>query len=142
MQKVPFKAAHAARINIQPAQAWMGDMLREPDMASLEQPHAYTLLDGDNPLICAGAVKLWEGRAYIWSFLSTDFTPRKFVAMHTFAKDWIATLPFERLEAAVEDSFKAGHRWVEVLGFVRETPGVMRKFMSGRDFVLYARVKE
>lgn len=141
MRKVPFKAEHARRMNIQPAQTWMARALCGPGMATLEQPHAYTLLDGDNPLICAGVVELWEERAYVWSFLSADFTPAKFRRMHTFAREWIEWLPFDRLEAAVEDSFEAGHRWVETLGFERETPGAMRKFMGGRDFVLYAKVR-
>ncbi|MBS4046571.1 MAG: hypothetical protein KG075_09545 [Alphaproteobacteria bacterium] len=142
MQTVPFKAAHAARLRIQSAQAWMGDMLCAPDMATLEQPHATTILDGDTVLLCAGAIELWPGRAYIWSVLSAEFTPRKFLRMQTIAKDWVANLPFDRIEAAVEASFEAGHRWVISLGFTRETEDVMRKFMDGRDFVLYARVKE
>jgi hypothetical protein len=47
---------------------------------------------------------------------------------------------FKRIEAFVDANFAEGHRWIQMLGFVRE--GYMRSFSpNGNDAVLYARIR-
>lgn len=142
MQPVPFKARHLLRMSIQPHQRDAIATLTEPELQALETPNTGTLLDDlGEPLVCCGAVQMWRDRAYVWCFLSERITARNFRQVHTWARAFLAELPYRRVEAAVAVDFEAGHRWLRSLGFAPEA-ALMRAFDPvGRDHSLYALVK-
>lgn len=139
---VPFEAEHLARMQVQAAQAWLSGTVSMRDLKGLEGRHASTLMQDGRPLVCAGAVEYWPGRALVWSFLSEKADRRLFVQVHAEAKRFLDGLPFRRLEAAVDVGFEAGHRWMRALGFQVEAP-LQRCFQpNGGDSVGYVRIKE
>lgn len=141
MYLVPFRSEHVVGMRLQEAQRPLSDVITPDGLRELEGRFSVTLMLDGRPVVSAGAVEIWPGRAYVWSFLSDDVPRKSFIELQGFAKQFIEGLPFRRLEAAVECSFKAGHRWVRSLGFVEEAP-LMKAFQAdGRDATLYARVK-
>lgn len=140
MEVVPFKAEHMRRMALQKAQegnlAWMA-----PDHLEImeELPQAFTLLDGDEVLVCAGVVEYWPGRGTCWTFLSGSIGKR-FLKAHHLVKDALATFDYRRLECEVDCRFEQGHRWVKSLGFEREVERARCYFPDGSDATLYAKV--
>jgi len=56
------------------------------------------------------------------------------------ARRFYEVCPLRRIEAEVACEHEQGRRWVEMLGFERE--GRMRSYWAGKDFDLYARVRD
>ena len=110
-------------------------------MRTLESPWATTLVADGRPILSGGAIPLWMGRAYLWSFLSDKVTRRNFVEVTSFVRRFLNGLPFKRVEASVECDHEAGHRWVRALGFELEAPRMRAFQVDGRDCALYARVR-
>jgi hypothetical protein len=141
MYLVPFRSEHVAGMRLQTAQQGMSEFIKPDSLRELEGKHSVTLMLDGRPIASAGAVEIWSGRAYIWSFLSDDIPRKSFIEVNALAKQFVDGLPFRRLEAAVECGFEQGHRWVRCHGFFEEAP-VMKAFQAdGRDATLYARVK-
>ena len=139
--RVPFEARHFAQMQVQDEQAGLLRAALVADLKALEGPYASTLMQDGLPLACAGAVPYWKGRAYVWSFLSVAVDWRTFPLVHTAAKDFLAGLPFRRLEASVVIGFENGHRWLKALGFEVEAP-LQRKFLEdGQDTVGYVLIR-
>ena len=134
---VPFAAEHYTQMDVQHAQAIMRDIVSIDGLRGLECPYASTLMQDGLPLACAGAAKYWEGRALLWSFLSSRVDARNFRQVHAAAHQFLSGLPYRRLEASVEIGFEAGHRWLRLLGFKVETPLLRRFGCDGSDHVGY-----
>lgn len=140
MEVVPFKAEHMRRLSLQKAQEgnleWMA-----PDHLDLMEalPHAFTLLDGDEVLVCAGVVEFWTGRAACWTFLSGNIGKR-FLKAHHLVKAALETFDYRRLECEVDCRFEAGHRWVKALGFKCEIEMAHGYFPDGSAATIYAKV--
>ena len=118
--------------------------LAEVNPASLQSPYGYawTAWAGDSPIICAGIIEVWEGRAYAWALLSQD-AGEYMLAMTREIRSRLSALPFRRVEMAVAAGFSAGCRWAKLLGFECETPSPMRGYLpNGGSAWLYARVSD
>lgn len=88
----------------------------------------------------AGVIPHWNGRAVAWAFVGFDAGPYM-VRITREVKRFLATSGLRRVEASVRADFPAAVRWVEMLGFHRETPEPMRGYgPSGESCYLYARV--
>jgi hypothetical protein len=132
MYPVPFRAEHLRRMDLQAAQMSFAADVVHPAMALLEGPHSHTVMHGGAPVVCAGALPLSEERgALVWSFLGTGVTAHNFREVHGWAKQFIAGLPFRRIEATAAIDFACGRRWMRLLGF--------EEFDRGAVDVLYAR---
>lgn len=139
---VPYRPAHVLALRIQPAQASIAQYLTDDVLDGMRGPHSFTFMDGDESLACVGVTKIWDNRAFLWSIISADIGPRRFLAASLHARRFLDVVPFRRIEAAVEMGFAEGHRWARLMGFKNETPQGMEAFlMDGTDCALYARVK-
>ncbi len=126
---------HLQRLTLQPAQAHIGldgfDVLCEFE--------AFTGLDGDEVLGCAGLIPQGNHRALLWALVG-NVGPRRFVAVHKAVLHFLSMCSHARLETWVDDGFEQGIRWAGMLGFVPE--GLMKKHRpDGGDAWLYARVQ-
>lgn len=136
---VTFRPDHLARMRAQSAQ-----MAEVTHPEALAQPfgRAWTALDGDEPIACAGVVEVWEGRAYAWALLS-EHAPPHLLTLTRVIRSRLAALPYRRVEMAVDAGFDAGCRWARMLGFRLETPEPMRAYLpNGREAWLYARTQD
>lgn len=137
----PYKAEHLLAIRLQPAQEHVAHLLTPELAKGLERCDAYTVKLADEVVMCAGAIKVWQGRYLVWSYISS-LAGCNFIAIHRAVKKYLKSLDAERIEATVDCDFDAGHRWVALLGFEKEAER-MRKYRSdGGDCSLYARVKK
>lgn len=137
---VPFKAEHLGKIALQSAQLSMSDHLMNPDYAKmLEGTYAYSLIEGDEVLCCAGLMQVWEGRSLGWALVSHK-AGKHFMEIHRNVAAAIRMCPDRRVEIAVDSEFPEGKRWAKMLGL--EFEGTMRGYgIDGRSHDLYARVK-
>lgn len=124
------------------AQLAQRDEFEHPEAMTMAFGHAWTALDGEEPIACAGVVEVWQGRAYAWALLS-EHAGRHMLALTREIRSRLSRLPFRRVEMAVDAGFDAGARWALMLGFRLETPEPMRGYLPhGRSAFLFARVTE
>lgn len=134
---VPFDPSHLRGIKVQPAQE--EEFSIQSEAISAMYGAAWTALDGNRVMACAGIMPIWNGRHYLWGLLSAD------AGVHMVGLTRAALRELRRIKGRVEmyvdEGFEPGMRWAEMLGFELETPQPMRGYLpSGRGAYLYARV--
>lgn len=98
------------------------------------------LFDG-RPVLAAGLVEFWPGRAYAWALLSADAGPLLLPLTRAIRSE-LDRVPCRRVEMAVDAEFPQAIRWAQLLGFECETPEPMRRYTpDGRSAYLFARVR-
>ena len=109
---------------------------------SLESSYAYSLIDGNKILCCAGIIDIWDGRAMAWALVGKD-AGKCFFEIHKNVSAALRLHPAKRVEMAVHVDFKQAHRWAKMLGMTCETPDtVMKSYLpDSSDCKLYARIK-
>jgi len=138
---VPFKAEHLDRFQHQDAELINFDFMTETDFKLWETGDAYTAIEGDEVLCCAGVHRLWPGRGVAWACLSKK-AGKHMAAITRAVKRGLDLFEYDRIEAVVSSEFPQGHRWIRMLGFELETPkGMDKYFPNGDSAMLYARVK-
>jgi len=138
---VPLESWHLLDIEVQEAQRNCDTVLRNETNAKelVRAGPAFTALEGETPVACAGIAGCGGGRFLAWSVISQRGLAR-FGGIHRGVRRFLDIADYRRIEAVVDIEHKKAIRWIEVLGFERE--GVMRKYTeNGRDCYLYARLK-
>lgn len=138
-----FKAAHLAALELQDAQSYFGSQISTPGYAQhLESVGGgFTGLVDGRVVACAGCTEVWQGRAVAWALLSKD-AGRHMMQIHRAVHGYLKAAQFRRIEAWVDEGFGPGERWLEMMGFRRETPEPMRGFRpDGGACFLFARTK-
>lgn len=106
--------------------------------------HSYSIVedkDGKEEVLgCAGVTEYWEGRGEVWAVLRQDLG-MDFVKVHSEVKKFLDAVPIKRLEAVVDDDFRDGQRWVRALGFHVEAPLLKCYGRSGKDCVMFTRIR-
>ena len=112
----------------------------DPEMLAKVSREAWALLDeGGQVVAIIGAVETHSRCAYLWSFMS-ESAGRHAVGLTRFMLRWLPLLDCIRLETTVMKDFRAGHRWMRLLGFKKETTRPMKRWDGVSDFHLYARI--
>lgn len=96
----------------------------------------------DGKLVAIGGhCPVWQGRTILWGYLGADCGPALRVMTREVKRvvNDELLVEFDRIEAYAERNHENGKQWLRMLGFKRE--GVMRKFMLGHDYIMYAKVK-
>lgn len=136
---VPFHVEHLAQLALQPHQAYLASEVLTPGYAeALATGDAFSCFEGDELVMCAGVLPIWEGRGLAWALLSAS-AGRVMLALTRATLRFLKVCRYRRVETHVEVEFAAGHQWMRMLGFERE--GCMRAYSpDGRDCDLYARI--
>jgi hypothetical protein len=139
---VPFSVEHLRAIRLQAAQAGVLETVGDVEAAYIEaSDYAFTAMDGDDVVACAGILKLWEGRGHAWALLSGSIGHR-FVRVHRAVKRAIEISGYRRIEMDVDASHAEAIKWAGMLGFYNETPDGMRGYTTdGRLYYRFARVE-
>lgn len=142
MDIVPFQVEHLKRINLQSSQMDAFVRLGDAEEAYLNaSQYAFTALDGDEVVACAGIVDIWQGRGQAWALMSDSIGVR-FVKVHRAVKRALDLYEHRRVEMIVDADFAEGLKWAELLGFKCETPdGMPGYYNDGRLYKLFARVR-
>lgn len=141
MEVVSFKAKYLRAMVLQDAQQIMSPLTFDDEYCEqlVAAGPAYTILDGDKPVMCAGVAEMWTNRYAAWAWLSKDAGP-KMIGLTRIVDDYLNTRPYRRIEAYVDARFDAGHRWAKMLRF--EYEGLMRSFgTQGQDMAMYSRIQ-
>jgi len=104
---------------------------------------SFTGMCDDQPVVCAGFIEFWPKRAAVWAVIDESVEANIFMAIHRQVSHAIAAYQpnvFRRLEMTVLSSFKKGHTWAKLLGFVRKCE-LERYDHLGRDYTFYDRVR-
>ena len=114
---------------------------RTPEMETvvraLENEFAGTLMEDGRPVAMAGVVPYWNNRVHLWTEINAG-EERK---AHRFAKGFLASLPFKRIETAVMADNKTAQRWAAHMGFRVECAFAPAYFPNGDAAVLYSLVR-
>ena len=144
MRLVPFAAHHLDSIDLQAAQESDGAFCTSSNGAPLVNDMAWTALDGDTVVVCAGIVEAWQGRGIAWALLSRHLSPISFRRIHRWVKralDDAHVRGLWRIETTIDPDFDNAVRWAAALGFRYE--GHMRMYgPDKRDHLLVARIRE
>lgn len=101
--------------------------------------YAFSVLTPEGkPLLCAGLIDCWDGRAQAWAVLDQK-CKEYFLPMHNAVKRFLEVCPVKRIEATVRKDFKAGHRWARLLGFELETETMKHFTPEGDTASMYVR---
>jgi hypothetical protein len=138
---IEYKPAHLQSIDLQEGQAYLSSWVT-PDLAEAlgRSGWAYTGMDGDTPVGCAGVINVWQGRGICWAYLSASLSSHRFLEVHRAVSRFLETCYVQRLEMTVDCDFEQGHRWAEMLGFEMEAERMQAYRPDGGDCALYARV--
>lgn len=95
----------------------------------------------DMPIACAGIARTATHSGMLWSILSPASAPHM-LALTRIARRFLAASCLTRIEATAVAGFDPGCRWLELIGFTKETPKPMRHYSpDGKDHYLYAWVR-
>lgn len=140
IRTVAFDPAHALRIRLQPRQRGLAASMTPESLAIMAKATAsITVLDGDEVLMCAGWLPLWEGRAMAWSMLAEGIGARMTGVVRA-ARRMTDTFTGRRLELDVERDHAEAHRLARLLDFTLETPCMPRFYPNGADAAMYVRI--
>jgi len=143
MNIVAFKAVHLQWLELQQAQAYLSAEIAQPEHARMieQAGQSFTAMVGDKVIACSGTAEVWSGRAVAWALISKD-AGRHMVGIHKAVAGYLSAAKYKRIEAWVDEGFEPGMRWLELLGFTRETPLPMRGFRpDGGSCFLFSKVK-
>lgn len=136
---VPYKAEHLMALKMQPGQSYCLPFVTPEYAKALESACAFTAMEGDQVVAVGGIAELWSNRGLAWTFIDRR-AGKHFLALHNAVKKILDEAPFRRVEAETPCEFKAGHRWLRMLGFKMEAERMEAFRVDGGDAALYARV--
>jgi len=93
---------------------------------------------------CAGILPIWGGVGHAWVVMGNDYRKHR-IWIHKQVKDIFIKIAigmhFKRVQANVQCDFYDAVRWIEALGFERES--VLKRYgPDGKDHYMYARFFE
>lgn len=139
LEQMAFRPNHAW--TIEPHEHHRLGVVMPEEAALLDGQYARTFHDEGKIICIAGAAMLWRDRAYFWAILSKYSGPYMLALTRSAVRN-MAMIPAARLEAIVRADFLQGRKWLELMGFVNETPDGMAQFSGGDKYCLYARFQE
>lgn len=139
MEFVRLKAEHA--MNLRGLEAVHSGFEITPQVAlDLEEIGGMAALADGEVVALAGILPQWRGVGLAWSWLGRGWRghAREITERVALGLD---ESEFVRIEAAVRVDYARGHRWLQRLGFVMETPLARKWGPDGADYSIYARVR-
>ena len=114
-----------------------GIELGAQELNNMELQNSWTAVVEGEPIACAGIMTYWPGRYHAWAYMSP--ATGRHMRWLTAETQKVLQKVEGRLEMAVLQGFKAGHKWARVLGFSVEAPLMKRYGPDGADYVGYVR---
>lgn len=113
---------------------------REVALCLVGAPMQYAAVH-ENDVVCIfGAMEQWRGRWQIWSVMGEN-SGRWMFQLTKMGLAFVKSLEGHRIDATVEADFKAGHRWMRMLGFAPEAV-LVQYLPDGTDVVQYVQLRE
>src|SRR3990167_6399619 len=119
--------------------AWVSDDYKYAKSLG-ERSVALTVLAGGVVMMCAFIVEIWKGRGYLVIVLSENIKEHP-VSVYRGLKNFLKSLPYNRLEFDSPCGFTLGHRIAKFLGFELMCERARRYLQDGRDAAVYEWVR-
>ncbi len=135
---VPLEREHLDKLKPNEAAGFISVWLDDTVKDQLANSMAFSAIDDGEVLCCAGVAEYWPGRAGAWAMIAGDLGSR-FIGVHRAVKQFLEDSGHCRIEAATAVGFCEGHRWLEMLGFKKETEVMKGYLPNGKDATMYVR---
>ena len=137
-----FKKEHLDLINEHESQLYLNPYMNPQAAEALEADElSRTIFVDARPVFCGGVWRHWHNRGEAWGIFDSQ-CKSEFLSVHHQVRKFLGECPVNRIEAIVETTFVAGHRWMQSLGFSLEVPLLRRYLPPGKDASLYVLLKE
>lgn len=136
MKIVPFEPEHALSIRLQEAQRFAISELPLEYLTALKYAGTALTAIHQGEVICCAGIARTDGYGTLWAYLAKGH-PHAFISLHKKAVRLIQSCELQHLEATVQKDFKAGERWLKLLGFKMEKP--LPNYVLGQDHTLWVR---
>lgn len=137
---VDYEPDHLLKLNWQGEQLHSGAKTRGHAEVVATGWCAYTALGArGKPLICAGIIELWPGRAMAWAAFDWAARPVMLEA-HRRALAELDRCPYKRVEMYARPGFAEAVKWAKLLRFDLESC-MKHGAPDGSDLLVYARFK-
>ena len=131
IRRIPFEPWHARKLRDFGGQEALLAHSSDADLDGLAKAGpAYTALDGERIIGCAGFVETNKYRAIAWALLQKD-TPRTFFGFHRQCQEVFSLQRYAVIVTYVKPTFVQGMRWVPKLGFRLERAYIPFWFPDG-----------
>lgn len=124
-----------AEMAVQPVQRELGCDPIARGRALSQGGQCFTVRNGAAPLFCGGVMVTHVGYATMWSAFALDAGP-EMLGITRRTRLFMSRLSYKRIDAMVRGDHRAGHRWVQQLGFAVEAR-LHDYFEDGGDAVIY-----
>lgn len=104
--------------------------------------HNFCLLKDDMPVLLVGMKEVWRGVYDTYILFSKSWKPLYYRPIIRAAKGYFDFLDYDRIQHLVRCERPWTHKMARAFGFVNETPDGMQKYMGGKDYFMYAIVRE
>ena len=140
MEIIEFEKGHAQYLLAEGGNTDLCQVLGEEHLDFAETlEYAYTGVEGETPVFCAGLVPMGSHCAEAWAILH-QFNRDGFMKTFNACKRLLEVSPYQRVECRIRYNYKEGHRWAKALGFKLEAKRMQKSNMQGYDESLYARI--
>lgn len=140
---VPALPIHFQNLDLQDAQMFVNKYVQDEQYIKqlCETGYAWAGVIDDKTIFIAGVFEPHEHIGMVWALLGREANENMISVTRSISR-WLENWDCDRLETAVANDFKQGHRWAEMLGFINETPNGMKNYgIDGKTYNLYARTK-
>lgn len=140
MEYREFKAQDLQGLEVNEFVSFIQPDLENPKYGEfLENGEAYTAMVDGRVIACAGFMPLGKNRCHAWALFSPE-TRNYMTSIVRFAKNVVYNIEMPRIETNIREDFAQAIKFIELLGFIRETPLPMKNFGDDdMDYYLYAR---
>lgn len=142
-----FRPEDLTDIEMQPAQQAEAAFLSDADLSD------YRFVDGccetavadGAPIACAGILRMLPHRGVAWAYVGTEVRTREWPVLTQRTRQILErahSAGLKRIEATAAFTYPAHRRWLERLGFRKETPFPMPLYgVDGEAHYLYSSVR-
>lgn len=103
---------------------------------------AYTLFDGDRPIVSAGVAIMWPGVGESWMIVSKyikKYPLSVYKSVSQIMNGIIKQMQLYRIQTVIKEDDDVAIVWIERLGYTRE--GVLRQFGPDKqNYLMYGRI--
>lgn len=104
--------------------------------------HNAAVFDNGKIVLIFGLFELWQGVFSSYTLFSKHWKPMYYRTVTRFFREYIKELDFDRIQHMVSCDRKWTHKMAKLFGFKNETPEPLKKYMYGKDYYMYAIVRE
>ena len=143
-----FKREHLKDFKVQTGQEYFDKFIKDEEyLKNIEEnTDSKTLIIDGWVFMVFGVIPLSDNRAQLWALVSSTKDAPKGSQKYRWTvfrivRSALDNIRANRVESHVHQYHNEGHRLLNLLGFINETPNGMRNFFGKEKGFLYARTK-